>query len=232
MDRFLGGVKNNIFFLKGEELKHAKVKRIKKGQVIEINDLKGNVFTGVVEEIGKNFIQGKVLEKLPVKEEKFLLQLFLGVPNRPSKIDDLIEPISQLGVSQFIPVITERTAVKEKDIIKKLDRWKKIALNSIKQCKRLYPVEILSPVKLKDIKTEAEKRIVFFEREKEFSLKKENMKKVKSAAIFIGGEGGITDDEIDFLSKKGFRPASLGDYILKMETAVIVGVCQVNFVYR
>ena len=232
MDRFLGDVENNIFFLKGEELKHAKVKRVKIGQVIEINDLKGNIFTGVIEEIRKNFIRGKILEKLSVKEEKFFLQLFLGVPNRPSKVDDLIEPISQLGVSQLIPVITKYTAVKEKEVLKKIDRWKKIALNSIKQCKRLYPVEILNPVKLQDIKTEAEKRIVFFEKEKQFSLKKEKIKKVKSAAIFIGGEGGITDKEIDTLLKKGFTTASLGDYILKMETAVIVGVCQVNFVYR
>ncbi len=232
MDRFLGDVEDNRFFLKGEEFKHAKVKRVKIGQVIEINDLKGNVFTGIVEKIGKNFIKGKILEKLPIKEENFFLQLFLGVPNRPSKVDDLIEPISQLGVSQLIPVITERTAVKEKEVLKKIDRWKKIALNSIKQCKRLYPVEILNPIKLEDIQTDAEKRIVFFEKEKQFSLKKEKIKKAKSVAIFIGGEGGITDNEIEFLSKKGFIPASLGDYILKMETAVIVGVCQVNFVYR
>jgi len=104
-------------------------------------------------------------------------------------------------------VITERSAVKEKDVLKKIDRWKKIALNSIKQCRRLYPVEILN-------------------------LKKEKIKKVKSVAVFVGPEGGITDRELDILSKKGFRSASLGDYILKMETAVIVGVCQVNFVYR
>ncbi|WP_293447654.1 16S rRNA (uracil(1498)-N(3))-methyltransferase [Persephonella sp.] len=232
MDRFLGEVKDGRFFLKGEEFKHAKVKRIKKGQIIEVNDLKGNVFTGIVEEIEKNLIKGKILKKLPVKEENFFLQLFLGVPNRPSKVDDLIEPISQLGVSQLIPVITERTAVKEQDILKKINRWKKIALNSIKQCKRLYPVEILNPIKLEDIQTKAEKRIVFFEREKQFSLKKEKIKKAKSAAVFIGGEGGITDNEIEILTKKGFRPASLGDYILKMETAVIVGICQVNFVYR
>ncbi|HHG74146.1 MAG TPA: 16S rRNA (uracil(1498)-N(3))-methyltransferase [Persephonella sp.] len=232
MDRFLGEVKDGRFFLKGEEVKHAKVKRVKKGQIVQINDLKGNIFTGVVEDIGKDLVQGKILKKLPVKEEKFFLQLFLGVPNRPSKIDDLIEPISQLGVSQLIPVITERTAVKEKDILRKINRWKKIALNSIKQCGRLYPLEILNPVKLKDIKTEAEKKVVFFEREKHFSLKKEKIKKANSVAIFIGGEGGITDDEIEILSKKGFKPASLGDYILKMETAVIVGVCQVNFVYR
>jgi len=90
MDRFLGDVRGKEFFLTGEEVKHTKVKRIKKGQTIEINDLKGNIFTGIVEEIKKDVVKGKILKKIPVKEEKFFLQLFLGIPNRPSKIDDLV----------------------------------------------------------------------------------------------------------------------------------------------
>ncbi|SNZ07887.1 16S rRNA (uracil1498-N3)-methyltransferase [Persephonella hydrogeniphila] len=232
IDRFLGKVDGERFILSDEEFHHAKVKRVKKNQHIEINDLKGNIYLGIVEDIGKKYIKGRILEKLSAEEDEFYLELFLGMPNRLSKVDELIEPISQLGVSCFIPVITKNTAVKGKDILKKIPKWEKIALNSIKQCKRLFPIEIKKPVHIKDIKTDSEKRIVFYEREKEFSLKKEKISKIKTVSIFIGAEGGITEDEIRLLKEKGFKSASLGRYTLKMEIAVITGICQVNFVYR
>jgi len=232
MDRFIGKVEKERFILAEEEFHHAKVKRVKKGQKIEINDLSGSIYLGVVENIDKKHITGRILKKLLVEEEDFYLELFLGMPNRLSKVDDLIEPVSQLGVSCFIPVITQNTAVKEKDILKKIPKWEKIALNSIKQCRRLFPVEIKKPVYLKEIKTDTEKRIVFYEKEKKFSLKDEKRKKIKTASIFIGAEGGITEKEIKILKEKKFKPASLGRYTLKMETAVITGICQVNFVYR
>lgn len=130
--RFIGEIENNFAFLKEDELKHAKVRRIKEGYKIEINDLKGNIFLAQVEEMSKRYLKAKILEKLPSKELNIKINLFLAVPNKPSKIDDLIEPISQLRTYSLTPVITKTSALKEKDISKKLEKWKKIALNSIK----------------------------------------------------------------------------------------------------
>lgn len=100
-----------------------------------------------------------------MEEEDFRITLYQCMPNQLSKIDDIIEGVSQLGVYRFVPVISERSAVKTKDVLKKIKNGKK-ALNSIKQCKRLYPVIIENPVKLEDIKSDDEGKFVFTKRKR------------------------------------------------------------------
>ncbi|MDQ7056250.1 MAG: RsmE family RNA methyltransferase [Persephonella sp.] len=228
---FIGTVKNSQFFIQDEEYHHAKVRRVKEGYRVEINDLNGNIYLGVITQIDKKFIKGDILEKVHVREEKFSINLFLGMPNRLSKIDELIPSITELGVKRLVPVITKNTALKEKDILRKIPKWEKISLNSIKQCRRLFPVQINRPVSTNNVSPEFPIRVVFYEKEKKRTLK--NMKvSAEGVDIFVGAEGGITEEEIEMLKSKGFETFSLGPYILRMETAVIAGVCQVNFVFR
>ncbi len=230
--RFIGSVEDNRFFITDEEFHHAKVRRVKEGFKIEINDLQGNVYLGQIEKIGKKSIEGIILEKIPQQEPHLNIQLFLAMPNKLSKIDELIEPITELGVAELIPVISKNTAVKQSDIIKKISKWEKISLNSIKQCKRLFPIKIHQPVYPHQIQTDAKIKIVFYEKEENRTMKEFLNKKTNSVAIYIGSEGGITTEEIKILSKKGFVSVSLGELILKMETAVISAICQTNFVFN
>ncbi len=230
--RFIGSVENNRFSITDEEFHHAKVRRVKEGFKIEINDLQGNIYLGQIEKIGKKSIEGIILEKIPQQEQKLSIQLFLAMPNRLSKIDELIEPITELGVKELIPVISENTAVKQADIIKKIPKWEKISLNSIKQCKRLFPVKIHQPIYPDQIQTNSQVKVVFYEKEKNRTMKKFLNKTADSVAIYIGAEGGITEKEIKLLKEKGFLSVSLGNLILRMETAVISAVCQTNFIFN
>jgi 16S rRNA (uracil1498-N3)-methyltransferase len=229
--RFIGKIEGSYGFLTDEEFHHAKVKRIKKGYKIEINDLHGNVYLSEVEEIGKRELKAKILQKLPVEENPLKITLFQCMPNQLSKIDDLIEPVSELGVYELVPVISKNSAVKEKDVLKKIKKWEKIALNSIKQCERLFPVKVRKPIKFSEINLNSDIGFIFYEREKEQTLKNFIGKKANTVSVIIGAEGGITKDELNFAVKKGFKSVSLGKNILKMETAVISSVCQVNFVF-
>ncbi len=229
--RFIGNVENNKVVLEGEEFHHAKVKRIREGEKIEINDLKGNIYLVQVEKIEKKKLIGKVLEKIEQKEEKLIINLYLCMPNHLSKVDDLIEPISELGVTTLIPVLSKYSAVKTGDIQRKIKKWEKIALNSIKQCKRLFPLDIKEPVNIKDIKPKGEYRFVFYEKEKINTLKSYLGKEGKVIDILIGAEGGLAKEEIINLKTKGFEAVSLGENILRMETAVTTAVCQVKFVF-
>ncbi len=229
--RFIGNIEKDKAVIKNEELNHVKVRRVKVGHKIEVNDLKGNVYLVEVEKIDKKQLIGKVLEKIPAYEENIKINLFLCMPNHLSKVDDLIEPISELGVYKLIPVISKNTAVKEKDILKKMRKWEKIALNSIKQCKRLFPVKIENPIKIENIKATGEYRFIFYEKEREKTLKDFLGKKGNKIDILIGNEGGFTIEEVLQLKLKGFETVSLGKNILRMETAVITAVCQVKFIF-
>jgi len=225
LPRFIGKVEGDRFTLTDGEAHHCFVRRIKEGQKIEVNNLQGQVYLCKVERINKGLVEGEVLQEVKQKGEGKYIELFLGMPNRLSKVDDLMEAITEMGTTKLIPVITKNTAVKEKDILKKIPKWEKISLNSIKQCKRLFPVEIQKPIKVKDIYPTAEEKVVFYERAEEKYPCKEGL---SSVAVFVGAEGGITEEEIQILQEKGFRPYSLGDNILRMETAVITALCKAN----
>ncbi len=228
--RFIGTIEDDKVILQNEEFHHAvKVKRVKEGDIIEVNNLCGTVVLAQVENVEKRKLIGKVIKNIPVEEERIKITLYQCIPNHLSKIDDIIEPISELGVYRLVPVICRYTAVKEKDVIKKLNRWKKIAVNSIKQCKRLYPVKIENPIKFVDISPEEDLKIVFYEKEQK-KLECFKRKDVLSAGILVGAEGGLTSEEIDTLKKKGFESYSLGKNILRMETAIIAGICQIKFI--
>ena len=229
--RFIGNIEKNSVIITDDEFHHAvKVKRIKEGQFIEVNNLKGNIVLAKVEKIEKKKLIGHIVKELPVEEEKVKITLYQCMPNHLSKVDDLIEPISELGVYTLVPVLSKFSAVKEKDVLKKIKKWEKIAINSIKQCKRPYPLKIENPIKLKDIKANQELKIVFYEKEKR-KLNCNQEKKVNSIGVLIGAEGGLSEEEINILKEKGFLTYSLGKNILRMETAVITGICQVKFIF-
>ncbi|RUM57159.1 MAG: hypothetical protein DSY60_05320 [Persephonella sp.] len=230
--RFLGKKEDKFLILNDEELHHAKVRRIKLNEIIEVNTLDGNVYLGKVIEINKKFLKAEILEKLNVEESKSSITLYQLMPNKLSKIDDIIEPISELGVDKFVPVIGKFSSVKEKDILKKFPKWEKKALNSIKQCKRAFPVKIEKPVKIKDINASSEFNIVFYEKERNKRLKDFLDKSFQSVSVVIGGEGGFAEDEIKSLKEKGFITLSLGKNILRMETALITAIAQVQLILK
>ncbi|MGB9766100.1 MAG: RsmE family RNA methyltransferase [Sulfurihydrogenibium sp.] len=228
---FIGNFEGDFLVLTDEEFHHAvKVRRIKEGNLVEVNDLKGNLFLGEVLKIEKKKVLIKPLEKVEVKQPNYRITLYQCMPNQLSKVDDIIEPISQLGVDRLVPVICKNSAVGFQEVEKKIPKWEKIALNSIKQCRRLFPLVIDKPIKLSNISNEDDLKVVFYEREKVNKLKDFINSRYSSCSLVIGNEGGFTKEEIESLKSKGFVTVSLGDYILKMETAIIVGVCQTKFI--
>lgn len=230
--RFIAKIENGHAVLEEQEFHHAiKVRRLKEGSKVEINDLKGNIYLGVIEKVEKKKAYVKLIEKIPVYEEKIKITLYQCVPNHLSKIDEIIEDITELGVYKFVPVISKNTAVKTKDILRKIEKWKKISVNSTKQCKRAFPVIIEQPKKLENLNPSEDLRIAFYEKEEKSIKSLKTQTSPKTIAVLIGAEGGLTEEEIKTLKEKGFETFSLGKIILRMETAVVVGICQVKFLF-
>ena len=228
---FIGKFEDDFLVLTDEELHHAvKVRRLKEGDKIEVNDLQGNIYLGEIVKIEKNKAIVRPIKKQEIKTPEYKITLYQCMPNQLSKIDDIIEPISQLGVDRFVPVLCKNSAVKQSDVEKKLLKWEKIALNSIKQCRRLYPLSIDKPIKLSNINNYDDLKVVFYEKEYVRKTKDLIGKSYQNCSIVIGNEGGFEEFEIKELVSKGFLSLSLGDYILKMETAIIVGICQIKMI--
>jgi 16S rRNA (uracil1498-N3)-methyltransferase len=141
-------------------------------------------------------------------------------------MDWAIEKCTELGVSRIIPMIAARV---EKSLAasagKRLQRWQRIAMQASEQSRRISPPEISTPIKLKDLlAVPATSRIVLSEIEQSLMLKDAVPQHTKSLLLAFGPEGGWKEAELDVFSDAGWTSASLGNTILRTETAVIAAV--------
>ncbi len=135
-----------------------------------------------------------------------------------------IEKCTELGVSRIIPLIARRTdAHLAAASAKRVERWQRIALQASEQSRRTVPPQIAAPVKLAEIlNLQAGLRIVLSESE-DRTLLRDAVKSNPADGVLlaIGPEGGWADDELQSFQQAGWTSASLGNTILRAETAAI-----------
>ena len=161
-----------------------------------------------------------------------------------------IEKCTELNVTAILPVIARRT---EKHLAlaadKRVERWRRIAREAAEQSRRIAPPEIADPVKLKEalaklhdsvvipsegfrpssgtrVRPVCDLRMVLAETESEVTLSEvlHARDNVTSLALAVGPEGGWTTDELQLFALSQWLAASLGDTILRAETAAIAAV--------
>jgi 16S rRNA (uracil1498-N3)-methyltransferase len=139
-----------------------------------------------------------------------------------------IEKCTEIGVSRIIPVIAQRTdAHLAAAGAKRHGRWLRLARQAAEQSRRVAPPEILAPIKLRELGSAdgvaaGGPRVVLAESEMKTSLRDVLSPSAGEAVLAIGPEGGWTDDELAWFRDAGWSTASLGNTILRAETAAIV----------
>jgi 16S rRNA (uracil1498-N3)-methyltransferase len=136
-----------------------------------------------------------------------------------------IEKCTELGVSRIVPVISRRTdshlAAASR---KRVERWQRIARQAAEQSRRTTPPDIAEPIKLSEaLNSPTGLRILLAEAE-EHTLLRDVLKTGtadRTVALAVGPEGGWTEDEVKAFRQAGWIPASLGNTILRAETAAI-----------
>lgn len=214
-------------FIQGDDVKHIyKVLRVAKGEKVAINNLCGEEFLGEVEDVNKQEVVIRILEKLDINNESELeIYLFQGMP-KATKMDLIVQKGVELGMRGFIPVITDRVDVKLKGEFKKLDRLNKIALEASKQSKRSHIAKVEEPLEFEEALSkmgEMDLVVVPYENATGYGIK--SMSKVlgdkafKKVGIMIGPEGGFEEEEIQKLKDINAHIVTLGPRILRTETA-------------
>jgi 16S rRNA (uracil1498-N3)-methyltransferase len=136
-----------------------------------------------------------------------------------------IEKCTELGVARIIPVIAHRTDVHlARAAGARAERWRRIARQASEQSRRTVPPDVAAPIKLSEAaKLMAGTRIVLAESEKKILLKDTLAAHAPADDVLLalGPEGGWSDDELILFSKSGWVSASLGETILRAETAAI-----------
>ncbi|MDK2801866.1 MAG: 16S rRNA (uracil(1498)-N(3))-methyltransferase [Oscillospiraceae bacterium] len=223
-------IRDNIYEISGEDALHIKKSLRKKvGDNISLSDGCGYDYDCIIINITKCIvlnIQKIYLSKTEVKKEIILCQ---ALP-KGDKLDFIIQKAVELGVSMVVPFISNRCVSRPKKEIlpKKNNRYNKIALEAAKQSLRSkIPVvhEIISFSDCLNMIGEKDKGIIFYEEEgKKLCLIEKELFKSERIFLFIGSEGGFEKQEIEMAIAKNFSICTLGNRILRCETASITGI--------
>jgi 16S rRNA (uracil1498-N3)-methyltransferase len=142
-----------------------------------------------------------------------------------------IEKCTELGAARVVPAIARRTEAHLADAAaRRVDRWRRIALQSAEQSRRVSPPEISPPLKIKDAAAlPGSLRIVLSETETEVTLKDALQSHHSDGAVILalGPEGGWADEELKLFPEAGWISATLGSTILRAETAAIASLAVV-----
>ena len=201
------------------------VLRLKPQDKLEVLDGSGTVYQAVIKEINSDKVLLDIMSAQPsVTESPLKITLGQCLP-KGKKMDLIIQKSTELGVSQIIPVLSERTISRGE----KLERWHKIAKEAAEQSGRTVIPEISTPTIFTDlIKQRQHFDLAFipWELETSLTLKKylasKPAAKATSLLFLIGPEGGFSKTEIEQAVAAGFTTLSLGRRILRTETAALV----------
>ena len=228
-------IKDNAVRIQGTDAKHLKnTLRAEIGEKINVVT-DSCQYEGVIKAFVNDSILVDIVLKTDVNNEASTeVILCQGLPKQ-SKMEDIIQQNTELGVKRFIPVATERAVVKINDASrenKKLERWRKIAHESSKQSKRNAIPEVEEIISFKDlvnrIKDENAKIIVPYELENSKTMKEALEEKSDKYYVIIGPEGGFDSKEIAMLQDINAEIVTLGKRILRTETAGLVA-CSIIF---
>lgn len=196
--------------------------------VIAIDGEREIAYDAVIHEIGRGtvtlFLQGEQPQSIQGAFPHIILGLSMI---RSHRWDWCIQKITELGVREVIPLSTERTVIKVSEPEKKRQRWQSVAQSAAEQSEGLFIPTIHQPVLLKRFiqqTSDIPNKFLLHERgEDRMPLRKILPALVgeSSFCFAIGPEGGLTDLEAEMLIESGFQPVSLGERILRSETAAI-----------
>ena len=137
-----------------------------------------------------------------------------------------IEKSTELGVAGIIPVIAHHTDAHLRSAAsKRVERWRRMVQQAAEQSRQIQPPEIRAPIELEDATAlPGDRRILLSEGEKEIPLIEavEADSIASDVVLAIGPEGGWTDREVELFRAAGWLTASLGNSVLRAETAAIV----------
>ena len=216
---FVDEVRNGHAQIDGDDARHlTRVLRVEAGQRYEISDNR-NVYLAEIETARKEHVIFRIIEKLPAPARERRLILCAALI-KFDHFEWMIEKATELGVSEIVPVKTIRSEHGlERAALKRIERWRKIAIEASQQARRAFLPEIAEPVTLaRALTIEAAFRVVFDESES----KPLEIPEADSIAMLIGPEGGWTEEERSQFAS--WTRASLGPLILRAETAAIAAL--------
>jgi 16S rRNA (uracil1498-N3)-methyltransferase len=229
---FVDEVRSGRAEISGDDARHlTRVLRVEAGQRYEISDNR-NVYLAEIDTARKEHVTFRTLEKLASPAPTVRLVLCAALI-KFDHFEWMIEKATELGVSEIVPVETIRSERGlERAAHKRVERWRRIALEASQQSRRAFLPEVSEPESLRDVlNREASYKFALDENPAARSLNAalpSARDPQDTVAMLIGPEGGWTDEERAQFTAAGWAPVSLGPLVLRAETAALAALAIVN----
>jgi 16S rRNA (uracil1498-N3)-methyltransferase len=234
----------------------ASVLRCQKGDELVLFDGDGNCFRTTITKSDRQEVIAEVLEEFTCDFESPLNIILMQGLLKGEKMDTVVQKATELGVREIVPLITERSQIRE---TRKIQRWRKIAEEAAKQSGRSMVPVIHEPAEFRKMFSEATFKyaplsslgkggrkgggIIFYE---EGGMRLSEAVEVlkmsgntvshplvkggkEGFVVIIGPEGGFTKEEVACAEEKGLIVTSLGKRTLRAETAAIAAISLTQF---
>ncbi len=202
------------------------VMRLKRGSEINFFNKNGEWKSEIIF-LDKDRVEVKFFEKIKQPSSLSKIELAICLVKKNS-METVLQKATELGVGKIIPVVSERTEVKDLNY----DRAKKIVIEATEQSNQLAPSEISEIIKLKDFLDSINEstKLLFADVNSSVNLKADDFKKSNSLCILIGPEGDFSPSEREkILKRTNTIPFSLSKNILRTETAAISAITLVSY---
>jgi 16S rRNA (uracil1498-N3)-methyltransferase len=231
---------DSVVLPRGEAEHLLRVLRLGVGDTVVVFDGRGHEYLARVISAMRRDVRVQIVGRsTPAAESSVPLTLAQAVL-KGDAMDEVVRDAIMLGVATVQPLVTKRTETSVAALVKgaRLERWRRVALASVKQSKRAVLPDVLSPLTLESYLDDARSGIGLMLVEPAANLHVEPLNVLKNerrpagAVVMVGPEGGWTDTECELAHARGFRLLSLGARTLRADAVPIAAISVLQFLWE
>ena len=233
---------DRVVALPADESRHlARARRLRPGDAVRVFDGRGLEYLARVEGIGRSSVTVTLIEPVaPAAESPTRITVAQALLSG-DKIDGIVRDLTMLGIAAFHPIVSARSPIALAAVrrSRRIERWRRIAAASAKQCGRAVVPEIRDPLGLQDWLNADTSGIRLHLVEPAGDAPSgtggipdaSRDRQKTSVALLVGPEGGWTAEEATMAAAAGFVPWTLGSRTLRADAAPLVAVSIVQFLW-
>ena len=223
-----------------DEAEHlTRVLRLGVGDTVSVFDGRGREFLASVASVQRRDVRMRLLSRIePAIEPAVALTLAQAVL-KGDKMDDVVRDAVMLGAAAIQPLVTKRTETTVAALMRsaRVDRWRRVAVASVKQSRRAIVPDIRTPLTLETYLDEPPPALRLMLVEPAAGAKPQSLSILRGeaipsdAAVLVGPEGGWVESECEQARGRGVRLITLGQRTLRADAAPVVAVCLLQFLW-
>lgn len=233
--------RGSVLTLSEAEAHHAfHVLRLKRTDRVVVLDGAGHEFLCEIQQADRENVSLAVVQKIPIPPLPYKLTLVQAVP-KGKTMELIVQKATELGADRIVPILSERTVaqLEEGSVDRKADKWRATAIEAIKQCGSAWLPRLDAPMSpaaflargekpdlslIATLQNNARHPRYYFQ-----SFREEQKRQPKTISMWVGPEGDFTPAEINLIMGGGASPITLGQLILRSETAAIYCLAVLNY---